>query len=123
TRIGGNDVFRFLVSSATAQTAEIHSQTALASGTWYHLAAVRGSNFTQIYVNGVLERQTNVSFPQDYGNFPLYFGTSGQSYWDHKLKGNLDEVSIYSRALSGSEIAAIYAAGSAGKCKPPLCDP
>src|SRR5207237_30891 len=45
------------------------------------------------------------------------------SYWDHKLKGNLDEVSIYNRALSASEIASIYGAGSAGKCKPIPCDP
>src|SRR5207237_9703056 len=69
-------------------------------------------------VNGALERQTNITFPQDYGNFPLYFGTSGQT-WDHKLKGNLDEVSLYNRALSSNEIAAIYSAGAAGKCKAP----
>ena len=30
--------------------------------------------------------------------------------------GEMDEVSFYSRALSGNEIAAIYNAGSAGKC-------
>ena len=49
------------------------SDTLIATGVWYHLAAVRGSNFTQIYVNGQLERQTNVSFALDYGNQPLYF--------------------------------------------------
>src|SRR5580765_6462290 len=117
TRVGASDVFRFLIASATAQTAEIHSSTTISTGVWYHVAAVRGSNFTQIYVNGVLERQTNVTFQQDYGNFPHYFGTSGQSYWDHKLKGNLDEVSIYGRALNSNEIASIYAAGASGKCK------
>src|SRR6267142_3955526 len=119
TRVGSNDFFRFLISSASGQTAQIYSLTTLTNGTWYHVAAVRGSNFTQIYVNGVLERQTNVTFAQDYGNFPLYFGTSGQSFWDHKLKGNLDEVSIYNRALSSNEIASIYAAGTSGKCKAP----
>src|SRR6266850_364756 len=117
TRVGASDVFRFLIASASGQTAEIHSSTTITTGLWYHVAAVRGSNFTQIHVNGVLERGTNVTFAQDYGNFPLYFGTSGQSSWDHKLRGNLDELSIYSRALSGGEIASIYAAGGAGKCK------
>jgi Alpha-tubulin suppressor and related RCC1 domain-containing proteins len=120
TRVGGSDVFRFLISSTSAQTVEIHSSTTISTGVWYHVAAVRGSNFMQIYVNGNLERQTNISFAQDYGNFPLYFGSSGESYWDHKLKGNLDEVSLYNRALSASEIAAIYGAGSAGKCKAPI---
>ena len=56
-------------------------------------------------------------FPQDYGTFPLFFGTSGQSYWDRRFKGTLDEVSLYGRALSAGEIAAIYSAGGAGKCK------
>ncbi|MDB6112980.1 MAG: hypothetical protein JWR69_4730, partial [Pedosphaera sp.] len=117
TRSGGKDIFRFLVTSATAQSAEIHSTTALTTGVWYHVAAARGATSLQIYVNGNLEGQTNVAFAQDYGTLPLYFGTSGQSYWDHKLKGTLDEVSLYNRALSAAEIAAIYAAGTGGKCK------
>jgi Leucine-rich repeat (LRR) protein len=117
TRIAGLDRFRFLVSSATGQFAEMESTTVISTGVWYHVAAVRGSNFTQLYINGVLEVQTNVAFAQDYGAQPLFFGTSGQSFWDHKFKGNLDEVSFYNRPLSSSEISAIFLAGSAGKCK------
>ena len=78
---------------------------------------VRGPDLVQVYVNGQLESQVPVSFPQDYGATPLYFGSSGQSYWDHKFKGTLDEVSIYNRALTATEIGAIYAAGVMGKCK------
>src|SRR5204862_4362621 len=117
TRVGASDVFRFLVTSATGQEVELHSASVLSTGVWYHVAAVRGSNFLQLYVNGQLERQTNVSFPQDYGSLPLFFGSSGQSYWDHKLRGLLDEVSLYNRALSSNEIAAIYGIGAVGKCK------
>ena len=116
TRVADGDVFRFLITSATAQSAQVNSTTLLATGVWYHVAAVRGANFTQLYVNGYLESQTNVDFAQDYGAWPLWFGTSGQSYWDHKLNGLLDEVSLYDRALSSNEVAAIYAAGAAGKC-------
>src|SRR6185295_20304861 len=107
TRVGSTDVFRFLIASASAQTVEIHSSTTISTGAWYHVAAVRGSNFMQLYVNGSLERQTNITFAQDYGNFPLYFGTSGQPGWDHKLKGSLDEVALYDHALSSNEVAAI----------------
>ncbi len=117
TRVTGGDVFRFLITSATAQSVQINSTTFLTTNVWYHVAAVRGSNFTQIYVNGQLQAQTNITFAQNYGSLPLYFGTSGESYWDHKLAGSLDEVSLYNRALASNEIAAIYAAGSAGKCK------
>ncbi len=116
-RVAGGDVFRFLISPASGSGVEIDSATLLSTGVWYHVAAVRGSNFTQIYVNGQLERQTNITFNQDYGALPLYFGTSGQPSWDRKLKGSLDEVSLYNRALSSNEIAAIYSAGAAGKCK------
>jgi len=119
TRVSSSDYFRFLIASASGQTALIRSATAISTGMWYHVAAVRGSNFAQLYVNGGLERQTNVTFAQNYGNFPLYFGTSGQPSWDHKLRGSLDEVAIYNRALSSNEIAAIYSAGAAGKCKGP----
>jgi hypothetical protein len=84
---------------------------------WYHVAGVRGSNYIQIYVNGQLQGQTNVSFPQNYGTNALYFGTSGETSWDHKLYGVLDEVSLYNQALASNEVAAIYAAGAAGKCK------
>jgi len=119
TRMGGSNVFRFVVSSAAGQAILIRSSTVINTGMWYHVAGVRGPDFIQLYVNGALERQTNVSFAQDYGSQPLYFSTSGQSYWDHKLAGRLDEVSLYDRALEPGEIAAIYAAGAAGKCKAP----
>jgi hypothetical protein len=119
TRLGGGDRFRFLIASATGQPMQIEGTTLVTTGVWYHVAAVRGSNFMQLYVNGQLERQTNVTFAQDYGTLPLYFGSSGQSFWDRKLKGLLDEVSLYARALSSSEVAAIYAAGASGKCKEP----
>ena len=117
TRVGSGDVFRFLVSSSSGQNAQINSSTLISTGVWYHVAAVRGTNFTQLFVNGQLENQTNVSFAQDYGNYPLYFGTSGETSWDRKFYGTLDEASLYNRALSASEIAGIYAAGSSGKCR------
>ncbi len=117
TRISGVDVFKFMISSSEGRSVEIDSSAALATGVWYHVAAVRGSNFVQLYVNGQLQAGAAVTFPQDYGTMPLYFGTSGQSYWDRKLNGTLDEVTLYNRALSSTEIASIYAAGAAGKCK------
>jgi Leucine-rich repeat (LRR) protein len=117
TRIAGQDHFTFQVTSASAATCEVDSVTLVVTGVWYHVAAARGSNYVQLYVNGQLESTNSVSFAQDYGTLPLYFGTSGESYWDGKLAGTLDEVSLYNRALSSNEVAAIYAVGAAGKCK------
>jgi hypothetical protein len=118
-RIAGGDVFKFIVTSSGGVAVSLQSTTMITNGLWYHVAGVRGSNFTQLYVNGHLEQQGSVSFAQDYGSFPLYFGTSGQPSWDRKFSGLLDEVSLYNRVLSSNEIAAVYAAGAGGKCKAP----
>ena len=118
-RGAGRDFFVFGVSSASGQAPELDSVSTVTTGVWNHVAGVRGSNFIQLFVNGQLDSQTNINFPQDYGTNALYFGTSGQAYWDHKFAGALDEVSLYNRALSPEEIAALYAAGGAGKCKSP----
>jgi hypothetical protein len=50
----------------------------------------------------------------------LRLGSNADSTFASFFKGAIDEVSIYRRALSGGEIAAIYIAGSAGKCRVPL---
>jgi phospholipase C len=113
SRTAQGDVFSFMVTSAAGQERILQSATVVTTGVWYHVAGVRGSNFTQLYVNGQLERQTNVNFPQDYGTNPLFFGSSGQSYWDHKFAGALDEVCLYSRPLSGVEVSNNYAARQA----------
>lgn len=112
------DCFYFIVSSASGDSAEVDSVSTATTNVWYHLAGVRGSNYIQLYINGQFAGQATANFSQDYGTLPLYFGTSGESYWDGKLNGKLDEVSLYNRPLSSNEIAAIYEAGSAGKCKP-----
>jgi len=112
------DVLYFNVSDASGTIYEVDSAITVQTGIWYHVAGVRGTNFIQLYVNGVLQGQTSVPAPQDYGNYPLFFGTTGQpGFFDGKLAGRLDEVSLYNRALSSAEIAAIYAAGTGGKCK------
>ncbi len=123
TRNATGDVFSFAIASSSGQEASIQSVSLLTTGVWYHVAAVRGSNTMQLYVNGVLEAQGTISFPQSYGAYPLYFGTSGVTNWDRKLNGRLDEVSLYNRALSPVEILQIFAAGTAGKCKGTVSPP
>jgi lysophospholipase L1-like esterase len=118
-RVAGRDIFSWTVTAVTGQSVRLDSTETIVPGVWYHVGAVRGPDFIQLCVNGQLEAVTNVSFPQDYGNFPMYFGSSGQPSFDRKLAGVLDEVSLCNRALSASEITADYFAGINGKCKAP----
>jgi len=113
------DNFFFAVTSAAGAQVDISSSTLVQTGAWYHVACVRGPSTIQLFVNGQLQAQAAVTFAQNYGNLPMYFGTSGQPTFDRKFKGVLDEVSFYNRPLSSNEIAAIYAAGASGKCSGP----
>ena len=84
---------------------------------WYHLAGTYDGSFVRLYVNGVLiDSQAASGNLSDYGR-DLYIGRFSNSSFS--TPGVVDEVSIYSRALASSEIAAIYSAGSFGKCASP----
>jgi hypothetical protein len=70
-------------------------------GTWVHLAFVGTSSGTSLYVNGVFQ-ETNVntlSCPMD----KIGCGRNSTDF----LKGTLDEVKVFNRALSAGEIAAL----------------
>lgn len=118
-RSGNNNFFSFGVTPATGSGANVDGTTLISTGVWYHVAAVRSPTTIQLFVNGAFQAQASANFAQDYGNYPLYFGTSGQPGWDRKFKGVLDEVTIYNRPLASNEIVAIHAAGAGGKCKGP----
>jgi Concanavalin A-like lectin/glucanases superfamily/Immunoglobulin domain len=112
--------FQFCVSRNGDQVA-INSQTIVQRGVWYHVAATYDGTQSTLFVNGVADASATPGFALDYGTDPVFIGTTGT--WPPYLNmfgGIIDEVSIYSRALSSSEIAAIYNAGSAGKCYGPF---
>jgi hypothetical protein len=113
----GKDVLSFIISSVGHTPAQVNGTTAVVTGQWYHVAGSYDGATAKLYVNGVQEGAQPASFALDYGSRPLFIGTSGES-WNGRLAGAVDEVSIYSRALSADEIAAVYSSGSAGKCPP-----
>ena len=83
------------------------------AGEWQHLAATRSGSTFRLYLNGDLVGQMEHPGELPPVTAPL---TLGQSAGAHFLKGLLDEVSLYSRALSADELHAVYLSGVAGKC-------
>jgi len=92
---------------------------------WHHCAvtASNGDVDPIFYVDGV---QRAVTLRQGASKINLYPSTEALhigaqvdpiSGWNYYSGALVDEVSIYDRALSASEIAAIYNAGSEGKCR------
>jgi len=95
-------------------------------GRWYHLALVDdGTASVKLYIDGVLDKSDDGAlrnpnrFPchgTDYC-FELQFGGYYETHDVEYFKGQVDEVSLYNRALNPNEIQSIFTAGSQGKCR------
>ena len=79
---------------------------ALSQNVWYHIVGTYDGIKMRIYVNGVEKGSDNLS-----GNIVASSMTIGYGDWDRFWKGIIDEVRIYNRALSASEILERYNAG------------
>lgn len=90
-------------------------------GQWHHLAGTYSqvAGEVRIYVDGTLRGTASHSLPIDYDPEPRnQIGTANNSFGDtFFFEGIADEIEVFNRALSISEIQAIFNAGSAGKCK------
>jgi hypothetical protein len=92
-------------------------------GQYTHLAATYDAAYLKLYTNGVLARTSAYSAPLGdsfcawgFGGLTSTCGFSGQYL---PYGSQIDEVSLYNRALLAGEINAIYLAGAAGKCTTP----
>lgn len=85
----------------------------------------KASGLAKVYLNGAVVAQSNVGNVMPLTAADLYFGhrpldVPGDWTYGTTLGGSLDEFAVYSRALGSNEIAAIYNAGSNGKCSPQI---
>ena len=100
----------------------ILSPSPLSANTFHHIAGVRevtdSGKTVKLYVDGVL-----VATAPDPSTGPLarnttdFIGRRFPCADTGTFNGLIDEVEIFNRALSAAKIQAIFAAGSAGKCK------
>lgn len=85
----------------------------LAVGTWAHVATVRDMKARKVtwYKDGVVVSTTPAAHTCAASSKDLLIGTG----YTTGLKGMLDEVAIFNRALSGEEIQKIYKWGEQGR--------
>jgi hypothetical protein len=92
---------------------------------WHQVVgSLSASTGLSLYVDGVLAGN-NPAVTDAWETYNGYwrFGEDNLNNWpyqpaSHYFQGQIDEVAIFNTALSSSNVAAIYAAGSAGMCKP-----
>jgi hypothetical protein len=110
---------RFVVNLGSCCTNDIDIPSPLVSGTWTHVALTLDYQANQhtLYVNG--QAVATATAARNMPTHPVSFGAIksdfGQAFF---FPGLLDEVTLYDRVLSASEIRAIFNAGIAGKCVP-----
>lgn len=95
----------------------------ITTSTWQHVAVTydKSSGVATLYLNGsVVGGPTTLGSFTPQTSYDLYLGSRPPG--SSRYVGQMDEVEIFNRALDITEIAAIYNAGSAGKCKP-VCTP
>lgn len=78
---------------------------------WYMITSVDDGNVKYIYVNGILEN----SITHNYNSIPinsidLFFGKNSQNNSDY-LNGKLDDIGMWNRTLTQTEITALYNEG------------
>ncbi|MDQ3802250.1 MAG: M12 family metallo-peptidase [Acidobacteriota bacterium] len=104
--VSGNESGKVFFTSRSGDT--IGSLTSSASfqlGRWHHLALTTQGATATMYLDGrlVAQGQAPVSIPE---NAVFLAG--------NQLKGSLDEISVYDRALSPAEIQRVFAGGKCG---------
>jgi len=92
----------------------------IVTNTFQHVAVTydHASGLATLYLNGAVVAQQPLGIFTPQTSYNLYLGKRPGPEAIYTYAGRLDEASLYGRALTESEIAAIYAAGSAGKCAP-----
>ncbi len=93
---------------------EIFSNTIFSTNKWYFVTFVFDSNLDkqEIYINGLLDKSVKNTNDVVNDNNKLYLGYDGFQNYDW-YRGLIDEVRIYNRSFSASEINAMY------RCKVP----
>ncbi len=90
----------------------ISSNNALNLNTWNNIIVTYNGSQSRLYQNGILENTTTLSYQLANFNTPWFFGKAFEGLgWTRAMKGLLDDIAIYNRALTPQEISDLYTAG------------
>jgi hypothetical protein len=115
TGIGVKQAGRFFAEGGTStQERVVDTQKCLMPGEWVHIVGVMDGTDVAIYRDGVLQATLATGYSEiAYGTVGLVLGR--HSYFINRYyEGGVDELAIWHGALTGPQIAELYALGRAG---------
>ncbi|MDB6059238.1 MAG: cell wall/surface repeat protein [Verrucomicrobiales bacterium] len=122
-RMGGNGTggkLHFDMSANGSADAQSFIATKMINyGSWHHVALTRSNATISVYLDGAFDNSAtgaNTTFVSN--TAPFTVGQSICSCCDgtQVFSGGIDELAIYNRPLSASEVLGIFNAGAYGKC-------
>jgi uncharacterized protein (TIGR02145 family) len=84
--------------------------TSINNNSWHFVVGQREGAVWKIYVDGQLSRSNNISSASFTNALNLRFGCLSNG--NYRFTGQLDDIAIYNRALSQSEITSLYTSNS-----------
>ncbi len=99
---------------------QVGSSGAYTDGQWHHFALTRVGTTLTLYVDGAAAGTATYTPAIDLsGGNSNFIGARNINGTVNKFwNGSIDEVEVFSRGLTADEVAGIYHAGGAGKCRP-----
>ncbi|TME65579.1 MAG: DUF11 domain-containing protein, partial [Chloroflexi bacterium] len=101
-------VAKFRVRTASGALLPVDGP-ALALNTWSHLVGTFDGSVLRLYVNGALAATSAAAGPLNSGSGPSFLGRLGQNLYP--FQGSIDEVAVFSGALSPDRVRAHYLGG------------
>ncbi len=114
----GHADVRFANTAGTSVGIDTPDNSVIASGGWYHVAETWTSNGSStqghVYLNGALVGSSTAGRPDFTQPTNGFFIGDDPCCGGREFQGQIDDLAVFTRALSGEEIAAAYAAGLEG---------
>jgi hypothetical protein len=107
----------FQLSDAAGNTVALQSPGGYSDGNWHHVVAVRSGTSFLLYVDGAQTASATGSLGDvDASSASARIGAAVPPVTGEDFDGDLDEISIYTRSLTGTEIAERYREGLGTAC-------
>jgi hypothetical protein len=102
---------------------ELLSSSTLDTGQWYHVSMVSTGSLVTLYINGNPDTSEAITVQQVDSYQEVKIGLDERFYPDQNyLNGSIDDVRIYNRALTPSEIQVLYTPYMSGQVTDPAGD-
>ena len=108
-----NQKAQFRISNSATEIG-VFSSANITLNSWTMVTGVYDGNFIKIFINGVFDSQISLNGLINQTSEPLTFGSHKYyNFSDYWYNGKIDDIGIWNRALTASEIQQLYTSQSA----------